>query len=103
MRIRQVRMWSEWTAGGCRNTVKVTLFRHYEAGRLIPSFFIFDSRVVRFIPRISAAPPLPAMRQAVFTRTPRICLRSTSSRLPLVGMPPGADPVGVSAAYRRCL
>ncbi len=53
---------------------------------MIPSFFILDCKVVRFIPSVSAAPPLPVTRQPVFTRTSRIWLRSTSSRLPLVGM-----------------
>ena len=38
-------------------------------GRMMPSFFILASRVVGFNPKISAAPPLPRMRQFVASST----------------------------------
>ena len=38
-------------------------------GRMMPSFFILASRVVGFNPKISAAPPLPRMRQFVACST----------------------------------
>ena len=46
--------------------------------RLIPSFFILDSRVVGFSPIISAAPFFPLTRQPVLFRTSRIWDLSTS-------------------------
>ncbi len=42
-------------------------------GRSIPSFFILDSNVVGFSPRISAAPPEPRTCQSVCSSTPMIC------------------------------
>jgi hypothetical protein len=44
---------------------KMPVFRHHLTGRRIPGFFIFDCRVVRLSPRISAAPP------AAFLQTTR--------------------------------
>ncbi len=42
----------------------------------MPRFFLFDWRVVRFIPRRPAAPCGPPSTQPVSWRTPRMCSRS---------------------------
>jgi hypothetical protein len=52
----------------------------------MPSFFIFQCNVERFIPRRAAAPFGPPSTQAVSWRTPRMCSRSASARVePEVG------------------
>ena len=47
-------------------------------GRWMPSFAMRLCRVLRFSPSNSAAPPLPWIRQPVFSSAFRMCRRSAS-------------------------
>ena len=55
------------------------LRRHYQ-GRRMPSFFNLDSSVVGLRPNVSAAPPLPRIRQPLAWSTLSKCSDSISSR-----------------------
>ena len=49
------------------------------SGREMPSFFIFQYNIERFIPRRAAAPFGPPTTQPVSRRAPRMCSRSASA------------------------
>ena len=53
------------------------------SGREMPSFFIFQHNVERFIPRRAAAPFGPPTTQPVSRRAPRMCSRSASASVSL--------------------
>lgn len=77
---------------------KMSKYRHdCYFGRVIPNFFILDSRVVRFSPSRSAAPFCPLTRQEVLFST-NLGVKSTFDfykilpkvkRDPYIGMPVG--------------
>ena len=48
----------------------------------MPTFFIFDWSVVRFIPSRAAAPSGPLSTHPVWRRTPRMWSRSASASVP---------------------
>src|SRR5436305_1970125 len=51
------------------------------SSRVIPNFMIFDCRVVRFMPSLSAAPRAPAMTPPDSRRVRKMYSRSTSSKV----------------------
>ena len=65
---------------------RIPIFQEsYCFGRVMPNFFILDSRVVGFSPSRSAAPFCPLTRQEVWFSTSMIWFRSTASSLRSLG------------------
>jgi hypothetical protein len=50
------KVWMRRRNRGCPNYIIMPIYGHRAVGRLIPNFLILACRVVRFRPRISAAP-----------------------------------------------